>query len=210
MAGKTTGDDLILKPCLALVKFRIHENSVAAEYVDGEGYSSVRGFNLMMRHSGSRTKNCGTYAVNLSGSNMSVSAIGDGAKDYKQLSSGSRLSSGTDYYFSVIPVGAIEKIDLQFLCFKWDGEKYAGTWGSDPKDYQMALEQSLSVDCGDYFDFGTLNPVGLKKAADEFTPSVYIDGVFTDWDGISDLPNTRSGGGTNYKIVKALSNKFNG
>ncbi len=201
MAGKTTGDDLILKPCLSLIKFRIHENSVAAEYVDGEGYSSVRGFNLMMRHSGSRTNNCGTYAVNLSGSNMSVSAIGEGAKNYKQLSSASRLSSGTDYYFSVIPVGAIERIDLQFLCFKWDGAQYVGTWGSDPKDYQMSLEQSLSVDCGDYFDFGTLNPVGLKKAADAFTPSVTIDGVFTDWDGISDLPNTRSGGGTNYKIV---------
>lgn len=200
MAGKTVGENIVMKPCLALVKFRIHANSVAAEYVDGEGYSSVRGFNLMMRRSGSRTNNCGTYSVNLSGSEMAVSAIGEGAKNYKQLSSDTRLSSGTDYYFSVIPVGAIDKIDLEFLGFKWDGEKYVQTWGSDPKDYKMSLEQSLSIDSGDYFNFGTLNPVDLQKAADSFVPAVSIDGIFTDWDGKADLPNTRVGGGTNYAI----------
>lgn len=203
MAGKTTGDNLIMKPCLSLIKFRVHANSVAAEYVDGSGYSSVRGFNLILRHSGSRTYNCGTYSVNLSGSSMVVAGAGDGKKDYKQISSGSRLSSGTDYYFSVIPVGSIERIELQFLGFKWDdgSSSYKNTWGSDPKDYQMALEQSLSIDAGDYFNFGTLNPVDLQKAADSFTPSIDIDGDFSDWDGISDLPNTRSGGDTNYKIV---------
>lgn len=34
-----------------------------------------------------------------------------------------------------------------------------------------------------------------------YTPAIYIDGNFTDWEGKADLPNTRSGGGTNYKIA---------
>lgn len=202
MAGKTTGDDLILKPCLALIKFQVHANSVAAEKVDGEGYSSVRGFNLIMSHSGSRTKCCGTYQVNLSGSSMAVSPTDDAnAMDYKQVSSESRLSSSTDYYISVIPVGAVEKIDLQFLGFKWNSgtSSYDKTWGSDPKDYQMSLEQSLSIDAGDYFNFGTLNPVDLQKAKDAFVPVIDINGSMSQWDGITTGVTKDSG---NYRQIK--------
>lgn len=207
MAGKTDGGSITMQPCLALVKFQIHNDSVAAEYVDGSGYSSVRGFNLIMRHSDSRTNNCGTYSVNLSGSEMVVSSVGEGAKNYKQISSGSRLAASTDYYFSVIPVGAVEKIDLQFLGFKWNAEteKYDTTWGSDAKDYQMSLVQSLSFDSGDYFNFGTLNPVGLQKAKDAFVPAITIDGNMSDWDSV-----TNSGGPKGkYDLCKVTYDEYN-
>ncbi len=206
MAGKTVDGNITMKPCLALIKFKIHANSVAGEYVDASGYSSVRGFNIMLRHSGSRTMCCGNYTVNLSGSDFAVSPAATGTFDYKQLNNGSRMSSDTDYYFSVIPVGAVEKIDLQFLCFKWDEgtSTYKGTWGSDAKDYKMSLEQSLSFDSGDFFNFGTLNPVDLQKAKDAFVPAVDIDGVFTDWTSA-----TATGGPKNkYTLSKFKYDKY--
>ena len=53
-------------------------------------------------------------------------------------------------------------------------------------------------------DFTTVKQITLDvseaNGGNYYVPAVTIDGVFTDWDGKADLPNTRLGGGTNYKI----------
>ncbi|MBP5488688.1 MAG: hypothetical protein J6X77_03860 [Bacteroidales bacterium] len=214
MAGKTTGDNLVLKPCLSLVKFQIHANSVNGEYVDEDDadYTCVRGFNLLLKHSGSRTKCSGTYTVDLSGVSMVVSPTDDSKSfDHKQISSATTLESSTDYYFSVIPVGSIEKIELGFLGWVWDGAQYVTAWDSA---YTMSLEQSLSIDSGDYFNFGTLNPVGLQKAYDSFVPAISIDGTMTDWSGKDMYPldgekEAFPGDGANIIEWKATSDARN-
>jgi hypothetical protein len=207
MAGKTVGDNIAMKPCLALVKFKVHANSVSAEYVDGSGYSSVRGFNLIMRLSGSRKYISGNYTVNLSGSDMVVSPAASGNRDQKQLSSATRLDSAKDYYFSVIPVGAINKMELVFLGFKWNAgsSSYDMTWGDDPKEYHMSLSQSLSIDPGDFFNFGTLNPVDLQKAKDTFVPAININGDMSDWTSIT----TGVSSSGHYKAFKVTYDEYN-
>lgn len=181
MAGKSTDRTTFsMKPCLSLFHCKIHSESVAAE-LDG-GYTGVRGIYVTMKHSGSTVYPTGDYTVNLSGENMSVQLVDNGNKkdDKKVLADEVVLmDSSADYYFTTLPVGNIEYLRFRFAGFKQDGESIVPDWSN--KYYDMSTRQSLSLDPGDYFDFGTLNPVGLKKADDAYVPAITIDGVFTDW-----------------------------
>ena len=63
MAGKSNGNSIVMKPCLALVKLKIHEDSVPDDYYFADNYTStknilhehnysaVRGFNLYQKGS---------------------------------------------------------------------------------------------------------------------------------------------------------------
>lgn len=182
MAGKSTDKASIsFSPCLALVKLRMDAESVAAKYAGG--YSGVRGMNIIIRHSGSRVIVAGNYTVNLSGE-MSVAYVDDASKkDYLQLNEGSSLmSAGTDYYMSVIPAGAVETFNIQF--FGFNAEESA-TWSDI---YPMTLSSATSMEPGDMFNFGTLNPVGLQKARDAFVPAITIDGDMADWASVDMYP----------------------
>ena len=201
MAGKSTDKSSIsFSPCLALIKFKIAAESVAAKYA--EGYSGIRGFNLIIKHSGNRINPTGDYTVNLSGA-MNVAYAGTNGANYIQVNEGSDLMSSTaNYYLTVIPAGAVETFQLQPFGFNSSSE---ATWSTI---YPMTLSQTVSMDPGDYFDFGTLNPVGLKKAQDAFTPAIAIDGNMDDWATVDMYPldNTKDafpGDGTrilNWKV----------
>ena len=181
MAGKTTGDNLTLKPCLSLIKLKVADKSVAAQYEGG--YSGVRGILLIIRKSGSRKLLWGDYAVDLSGSNLAVSN-GTTTKDYFELNNGLDLMDDEiTYYIPMLPLGAADKVELTFYGFNsaTPGDYNFGS-------YNMALETSFSIDPGDILNFGTLDPVSLKKKADEFVPAITMDGSFTGWDSIDMYP----------------------
>ena len=200
MAGKTSTTSIVMKPCLSLVKFQMKSTSVASNY-DSGGYSGVRGFNLMLRKSGSRIVCAGDYTVNLSGSEMAVSYVDNAnKKDYKQLSNGTLLSASTDYYLSIIPTGTTNKVELQFLGFKSDGTTY--TWGSDAKDYKLSIEKTINIKPGECLDFGILDPVGMKKAADEAAASLVNNINNVDWTGSGVETATYSG--TSYPQLSEL------
>lgn len=181
MAGKSTDkSSFSMKPCLSLFHCKIHSESVAAELAGG--YTGVRGIYVQMKHSDDYVYPSGDYTVNLSGENLSVQLVDNGNKknDKKVVADETVLmDSDADYYFTTLPVGDVEYIRFRFAGFKQDGESIVPDW--DNKYYSMATRQSLSVAPGDYFDFGTLNPVGAKKADDAFVPAITIDGAFTDW-----------------------------
>lgn len=181
MAGKSTDKTTFsMKPCLSLFHCKIHTESVAAE-LDGKGYTGVRGIYVTMKHSGSTVYPSGDYTVDLSGE-MAVQFVDNGNKkdDKKVVADNTVLMDpSADYYFTTLPVGNVEYIRFRFAGFKQDGSDVVPDW--DNKYYSMATRQSLSIDPGDYFDFGTLNPVGAKKADDAFAPAITIDGSFSDW-----------------------------
>ena len=182
MAGKSTDKASIsFSPCLALVKLRMDAESVAAKYAGG--YSGVRGVNIIIKHSGSRIYSAGNYTVDLSGE-MSVAYVNDASKkDFLQINEGSSLmTAGTDYYMSVIPAGTVETYQVQF--FGFDAEENA-SWADI---YPMTLTSATSMDAGDMFNFGTLNPVGLQKARDAFVPAISIDGDMSDWASVDMYP----------------------
>lgn len=179
MAGKSTDKaHFTLKPCLSLFRIRIHEESVAAKYADG--YSGISGFYFYMRHNDTKVYPAGDYTVNLA-SDMVVSLV-DNANKVNNLKiagdDSSLMEKDVDYYFTSIPVGTIEKMQYRFCGYTSEGER---DW--DTEMYGMTNRQTISVDPGDYFDCGTINPVGAKKADDTFSPAITIDGSFTDWSG---------------------------
>ena len=196
MAGKSTDmSSICFAPCLTLVKFKIAAESVAAKYADG--YSGIRGFNLIIKHNGNRIHPTGDYSVDLSGSDVAVSYVANGA-DFIQINEGENLMSSTaDYYVTVIPEGNVETFQIQPFGFN---SSSAATWDGI---YHMTLTQSASLNPGDYFDLGTLNPLGLQKARDAFVPAISIDGNFTDWNSI-----TTTGGYSNgYTECRATYDK---
>lgn len=199
MAGKTADKTSVtMKPCLALVKFRAHANSVASKY--SGGYSGIRGLDVYMSNGGSNLILSGDYTVNLSGSDVSVAYVDNASKKTnKRLSLSGLMASGTDYYLSIIPCGDIDKINLQFLGFNSDESV---NWGHL---YYMNLSQDLSVDPGDFFNFGTLNPVDLQKAYDSFTPAININGDMSDWTSIGEF----EGDGSRTIKWKATSDSRN-
>lgn len=191
MVGKTTGENLVMKPCLALIKFKISSKSVESQYADG--YSGVRGLMVKIRKSGSRKTLWGNFTVNISGSDASV-ASGATPVDYFELNNGLvLLDKDVVYYIPVLPLGSCDRIELTFYGFN------SATPGDHNFNaYSMSLDNDFSIDPGDIFNFGTLDPVSLKKAADAFVPAVNIDGEFTDWDGITEY----EGGASNTRINK--------
>lgn len=182
MAGKSTDKSSIsFSPCLALMKIKIASESVAAKYAGG--YSGIRGFNLIIKHSGSRIHPSGDYSINLSGE-MSVSYVAnDKGADYIQVSEGSNLmDSDASYYLAVLPAGDAET--FQFQPFGFNSSEEA-TWDGI---YPMTLTSAVSIDAGDYFDLGTINPVGLQKARDAIVSAITIDGDMSDWDAVDMYP----------------------
>ena len=174
VAGKSTDKaHFSLTPCLSLGRFRMAEESVAAKYE--AGYSGIRGFYLIAKN-GDRVIVAGDYTVNLSGE-MNVQYVDNSNKgNYKKIESDDLLKKDTDYYFTMIPAGTVKSLELRFVGFNSDG-----TVSSTEGIYKMASNQTVSFDPGDCFDFGTLNPVGAKKADDSYVPAITIDGVFSDW-----------------------------
>ena len=200
MAGKSTDKSSIsFSPCLALMKIKIASESVAAKYAGG--YSGIRGFNLIIKHSGSRIHPSGDYSINLSGE-MSVSYVDNAnGADYIQVNEGSNLmDSDASYYLAVLPAGAVET--FQFQPFGFDSSENA-KWDTI---YPMTLSSAASINSGDYFDLGTINPVGLQKARDAFVPAITLDGSFSDWASVASFS-----GDAGNKILewKATSDKQN-
>lgn len=205
MAGKADGSSLEMMPCLALAKIQIDAESVPADhnfitdtYTSSYGidhtheYSAVRGFNLYQK-GGANPYSSGDYTVQVAadGSLTTTAVINDNKKEYRQISQGAKLSAGTDYYMCLIPGGNISSFKIDFLGYKDD----AGTYSWDAV-YSMTKSGSVSVNPGDFFDLGTLNPLGRKKAKNEaedeaedeiagsYVPAITIDGDMSDWSSL--------------------------
>lgn len=209
MAGKANSNtaSIKMKPCLALAKVRVGEGSVSKKH-DGT-YSGVRGFNFYQDPNATwdaSTPYCsGDYTVCLSGDDLVVSpstTITTALTNYRDLSTSELLSANTDYYFSFIPGGDIDGFRLDFTGFKNDSPTYSIDWGIQ---YTYKLIQSMTVKPGDYFDFGTFDPVASKKDAASFDDfAITIDGVFTDWASV-----TTTGGYSNgYTQCKVTYDKY--
>lgn len=196
IAGKSTDKSTFsFKPCLSLVCFRMHAESVAAKYADG--YSGIRGFYFIAKN-GSRVYVAGDYTVNLFG-DMTVQYVDNGnKKDDHKIDSNELLTAGVDYYFTVLPAGAVTSMEFRFLGYNSD-ESVSDTEGI----YTMSTSQSVSFDPGDCFNFGTINPVGLKK--DKDNPAINIGSDVTDWAGIDAI----AGDGNRIAEWKYTSDSFN-
>ena len=203
MAGKTTNKSTVsMKPCLALVHLRIAAESVAATYEDG--YSGVRGFYFLVKKNDSRKNVSEDYTVNMTGDMIITN--GATTEDEKKIEEDGLMTSGTDYYFTIIPVG-----DIDLMEYRLFGYSDAVTTSSSTA-YTMSLNQSLSVDPGDYYDFGTINPVGLKKDKDH--PAITLGDGMADWAAIDmypddDLKDAFPGDGDRLVEWKATSDLFN-
>ena len=201
LAGRSDGNTLVMKPCLALVKVQIHSDCVPSDHyivsetynnptynVDHDhSYSAVRGF--LFSQKGSSTKySCGDYAVQISDNNtLTVTPNGNNDEE-RELAGAAKMTADTPYFMGIIPGGDITSFRFRF----WGYSNDAGNVSWSPV-YVMNLTKSTTVAPGDFFDFGTLNPLGLQQtknhndddtadAAAAFTPSLVMDGIFDDWD----------------------------
>lgn len=202
MAGKSSGDNMSMKPCLALAKFRVGATSVASKYADG--YSGVRGFIFYQdpnaSYGGDTPYPSGDYTVDLSGESMVITpVVNSNRRNYKNVSrSSSLLVSGQDYYFDFLPGGAINGFKLSILGFDSEGN------ASDGTQYTYTLNQAMTVDPGDFFNLGTLDPVGDKKAEASFSDyAININGAFSQWDAVSTGMT-----GTNFISFKVTYDKY--
>lgn len=208
MAGKTTTTSITMKPCLALVKLQISSESVAAVYAQNSEtskyYSGVRGLYLYQKNGSSNLYSSEDYSVDLSGASMVVTASATNHRDYKQINEGTSLmTSAAPYYISIIPGGAITGLYITYLGFGGTNPDTDYVWD---ELYPMTLAKSATIDPGDFLDLGTLNPVGLKVAADKaaasFTPAINVDANMADW---STITPAYAGDGTNIIEWKATS-----
>lgn len=206
MAGKTTTNNITMKPCLALVQLQVGSKSVENELKGG--YSGVRGWKLSQL--GSSKYSAGDYTVNLSGENLSVSPNSSFTrKEARTFSSGTMLSNSTTYYTCIIPGGSVNGFKLDFLGFKPDPDDGSKTVLDFSTKYSMTLMKSLTVSPGDSFNFGTLDPVTKQKDLDAFDPAIDIDGVMTEWASIS-AHSTKDTAGDVYIVEwKTTSDKRN-
>ncbi len=229
MVGKADGTSLVMKPCLALVKVQIAEQSVFADkYVEVDytstknivhthGYSAVRGFNLYQKGS-STLYSSGDYTVQVADNgDIAVSAVNnDNKKEYRQISQSDPLVKETNYLMCLIPGGDITSFKFDFLGYKEDKTL---SWDAV---YTMAHSGSINVAPGDFFDFGVLNPVGRKiakneaadDAADEaaasYVPAITIDGSFGDWNLVEASKLVSASAPTaDYQEFKVTYDKFN-
>lgn len=174
MVGKTDGTSLLVKPCLSIIKYKIAAASVASQY-DSDGYSGVGGVRIYLRNKGTQLIIGGSYTVSFTGSGNEFTVSGSEASgNWREQSSGSLLSSSSQYGMALIPAGEVTDIEISFI-----GWNSLGSYWAVP--YSMKLHQELSFDPGDCFDFGTLDPLTLQKAADSATRLVTVDGAFDDW-----------------------------
>lgn len=219
MIGKASGTSLVMKPCLALVKVQIDKESVFAddahtddadkfivdeeytsEYnstVHNHTYSAIRGFDFFQK--GASTIYCsGDFTAGFDGDgNMVVAPAGNNSnKQYRRNSQDKvKLTPDSPMYMCVIPGGSVSSFEFSFYGFEYEGETLKNGWDYV---YTMNLAKSgLTVNPGDFFDMGTLNPVGLKRtkdhaadeAADEaaasYSPAITVDGNMSDWSEIT-------------------------
>ena len=192
MAGKTSAHDasISMKPCLALAKLQFGSKSVANKYADS--YSGVRGFNFYQDPNaswgGGAPYSSGDYSVCLSGENLVVSPLETAnRKNFREISESELLDANTPYYIAFIPGGDINGFKIDLVGFDSDSNI------SYDAQYTLKLQQSMTIDPGDYFDFGVIDPVGAKKDEASFSDyAISIDGVFSDWASV-----TTSGGPNN-------------
>ena len=203
MAGASNGNALIMKPCLALVKVQIAAESVPTDsYIVSEtytsthnvdhdfSYSAVRGFNFYQKGA-STIYSSGNFTVQV-GDDGGLTVVSDDTKEYRQISQSTKLAANTPYYMCVIPGGNVTSFKFDFLGYSDN----AGALSWDAV-YTMTKSGITSVKPGDFYDLGTLNPLGRKKAKNEATadaddeaaasyvPAITIDGNLSDWNEIS-------------------------
>lgn len=205
-SANPSGNTLIMRPCLALFKVRIASASVPAgyylnteTYTSSEGidhdhtYSAVRGFNFYQIGS-STIYSSGDFTVSVADDGTLTTESVDNANrgTYRQISQEKKLTADTDYLMCLIPSGVQTTFKIDFL-------GYSNNSGGLSWDavYSMSNPAKYTVSPGDFYDLGTLNPLGLKKAANEaaddaadeaaaaYVPAITVDGDLSDWDGIS-------------------------
>ena len=230
MAGKSNGNSIVMKPCLALVKLKIHEDSVPDNYYFADNYTStknilhehnysaVRGFNLYQKGS-STIYSSGDFDVQIAadGSLTTSPTVGGTRMEYRQCSQSAKLSSEVDYLMCLIPGGQITSFLIDFLGYSGNSQSNY-SWDAV---YSMSKSGSMTVKPGDYYDLGTLNPIGRKKAQNEaadeeedsFTPVITINGSMTDWDPSSNSLLTNSNfasatGNNKFKELKVAYDKM--
>lgn len=220
MAGKADGSSLSMKPCLALVRLGINAESVPAGYyystivynnptygIDHpHDYTAVRGFNLYQKGA-STIYSSGDYDVQIADNGSLTTTAAGNNSEYRQLAGTEKMSVDTDYLMCVIPGGTVSSFKIGFL--GWSANSSSSY--SYSAAYTMTKGGVGSVNPGDYYDLGVLNPLGRKKAANEAADDaadasasianvVDIDGVFDDWDGVTEYPGTRTSGSSNSRI----------
>lgn len=220
MAGKASGASLSMKPCLALVRLGINAESVPAGYfystivynnptygIDHpHDYTAVRGFNFYQKGA-STIYSSGDYNVQIADNGSLTTTAAGNNSEYRQLAGSEKMSVDTDYLMCVIPGGTVSSFKIGFL--GWTANS-ASSYNYSAS-YTMTKGGISSVNPGDYYDLGVLNPLGRKKAANEAADDaadavagvanvVDIDGVFDDWDGVTEYPGTRTSGSSNSRI----------
>lgn len=227
MAGKSSGTTLIMKPCLALVKIQIDAASVPADhnvvtetYTSSSNiehdfsYSAVRGFNFYQLGA-STIYSSGDFTVQI-GDDGGLTVVSVDTKEYRQISQSNKLLADTDYYMCLIPGGNVSSFKIDFLGYKDD----AGALSWDAV-YTMTKSGITSVKPGDYYDLGTLNPLGRKMAknhatadaedetAASYVPAITIDGSFDDWASLTDNYVELSAPSQDYQELKVAYDEFN-
>ena len=224
MAGKTDGTNLTMKPCLAMFKVQIASGSVPEQYYYSQSYTSsqsiehnhnysaVRGFDFYQKGA-STIYSSGDYTVQIAddGSLTVASANNDTKRDYRQLSQTEKLSANTPYYMCLIPGGAVTQLKFNFLGYSNNTPTI--TWDAV---YTMTLTRNLTVAPGEFYDLGTLNPIGHKRAkdiaADEaedaFTPIIAVDANMSDWDPSNNANLITSGDKQNYLAETGTGSHF--
>ena len=221
MAGKADGSSLSMKPCLALVSLGIDAESVPAGYYyqnipyvssysvnHDHYYTAVRGFNLYQK-SGSKIYSSGDYDVAISADGSLTTTVVDNAnkKEYRNLGGEGKMEVGTQYLMCLIPGGSVSSFKIEFL--GWSANSSSSY--SYSAAYTMTKGGLSSINPGDYYDLGVLNPLGRKQAKNEaddeladaasaYTPAIDIDGDYDDWDGKTEYAGTRPGGGSNSRV----------
>lgn len=214
MAGKADGSSLSMKPCLALVRLGINAESVPAGYyystivynnptygIDHpHDYTAVRGFNLYQKGV-STIYSSGDYDVQIADNGSLTTTAAGNNSEYRQLAGTEKMSVDTDYLMCVIPGGTVSSFKIGFL--GWSANSSSSY--SYSAAYTMTKGGVGSVNPGDYYDLGVLNPLGRKKAANEaaddaaddaaqsYVPAITIDGDLSDWAGITVLPSNTTG-----------------
>lgn len=228
MAGKSNGNSIVMKPCLALVKLKIHEDSVPDNYYFADNYTStknilhehnysaVRGFNLYQKGS-STIYSSGDFDVQIAadGSLTTSPTVGGTRTEYRQCSQSAKLSSEVDYLMCLIPGGQITSFLIDFLGYSGNSQSNY-SWDAV---YTMSKSGSMTVKPGDYYDLGTLNPIGRKKAKNEaedeaadaagpFVPAITINGDFADWASLTEDVISLSAPSQDYQEFKVTYDKL--
>lgn len=226
MAGKTSGlpqsGHLVMKPCLALFQVQLastdlpgspnryfyknvpFESSYSVNH--DHYYSAIRGFNFYQKGA-STIYSSGDFAVQIASDGTLTTTPGTTKYEDREISKEDTLRSNTKYLMCLIPGGSVTSFRINFLGYNGNSKSNL-TWSSV---YSMTKTGSYTVAPGDFYDLGTLNPIGRKmaqnEAADEaadaaaaYTPEIDIDGEFDDWDGIAELSGNRPGGAANSVV----------